>query len=90
MLGASADLEWEILPGLKYQGLYSYTTTSSEVKSWATELSNYITNIRGYEYDDPDILPNGRLEQSSRLPYGGLLQTDNMTNRSYTFRNSLL
>ncbi len=90
MLGASVDLEWEFLPGLKYQGLYSYTTTTSDVKSWATELSYYITNIRGYEYDDPDILPNSKLEQSSRLPYGGLLQTDNMTNRSYTFRNSLL
>lgn len=90
MLGASIDLEWELLPGLKYQGLYSYSTTSSEVKSWATELSYYIANIRGYEYDDPNILPNGALEQSSRLPFGGLLQMDNMTNRNYMFRNSLV
>lgn len=90
MLGASVDLEWEILPGLKYQGLYSYSTTSSEVKSWATELSYYITNIRGYEYGDPDVLPNGKLEQSSRLPFGGLLQADNMNNRNYMFRNSLV
>ena len=48
--GATFDLQWEILPGLEYQGLFSYTSSSSDTKSHATERSFYITSLRGYEY----------------------------------------
>lgn len=49
MVASSIDLSWKILPCLEYQGLLSYSVSSSEVKSYATEYSNYITSLRGYE-----------------------------------------
>lgn len=89
-LGATFDLEWKFLSYLSYKGLYSYTLSSSTIKTWATERSFYIAQYRGYEYGDPNILPNSNLEKSSPLPFGGVLQNENASNRNYTFRNSLV
>jgi hypothetical protein len=88
VLGGTIDLRWRPFEGLEYQGLLSYNTSSSEVKSYATEMSYYITNIRGYEYGS--VLPNSEEQQRSRLPFGGLVQLENSINRDYTFRNSLV
>jgi TonB-linked SusC/RagA family outer membrane protein len=88
MVGSTIDLHWQFLPGLEYQGLFSYSVSSSEVKSYATELSHYITQKRGYEYGT--MLPNSPEELASRLPFGGLVQVENAMNRDYTLRNSLV
>ena len=87
-LGSTIDLKWRLLENLEYQGLFSYTVSASEVKSYATELSHYITNVRGYEYGT--VLPNSTEEQSSRLPFGGLVQIENAANRNYSLRNSVV
>jgi TonB-linked SusC/RagA family outer membrane protein len=87
-LGSTADLHWKILPNLEYQGLLSYTVSSSEVKTYATELSHHITGWRGYEYGT--VLPNSVEELSSRLPFGGIVQIENASNRDYSFRSSLV
>lgn len=82
------DINLTLLPGLTYQGLFSYSLSSSDIKSWATEHSYYITSIRGYEYGS--VLANGAEEKATKLPYGGLLYTENASTRDYTFRNSLV
>lgn len=87
-LAPTLDITWNILPELSYQGLFSYSWNSSEIKSWATELSFYITSIRGYEYGS--VLANGPEEKATKLPYGGLLYTESASTRDYTFRNSLV
>jgi TonB-linked SusC/RagA family outer membrane protein len=87
-LGSAIDLKWRLLENLEYQGLFSYTVSSSEVKSYATELSWYITQKRGYEYGE--VLPNSPEELASRLPFGGLVQIENAANAGYAFRNSLV
>lgn len=85
---ATLDLKLELLPGLEYQGLFSYASSSSDTKQYASEKSFYITDIRGYEYGS--VIPNGTEEAGSRLPMGGILQTS-MTNVStITVRNSLV
>ena len=87
-LSTSLDLNWTILPGLQYQGVFSYGLSSSNIKSWATEQSFYITSMRGYEFGS--VLANQAEEKGSRLPWGGLLYTEESSVRDYTFRNSLV
>lgn len=85
-LSASLDLNWTLLSGLQYQGVFSYSLSSANIKSWATEQSYYIANIRGYEFG----LATRAEEEASRLPFGGLLYTEESSVRNYTFRNSLV
>ncbi|UCJ07428.1 SusC/RagA family TonB-linked outer membrane protein [Chitinophaga pendula] len=87
-LGATLDVRYELAKGLEYQGLLAYTTASSNVKSYATELSYYITQTRGYEFGT--VLANSPEELSSRLPFGGLAQIESASNKGYTVRNSLV
>ncbi len=88
MVSSSLDLSWKILPYLEYQGLVSYTVSSSEMKSYATEYSNYITSLRGYEIGE--VAANSKEESMTRLPFGGLLVTENATTNTWSFRNSLV
>ncbi|WP_306437785.1 SusC/RagA family TonB-linked outer membrane protein [Odoribacter splanchnicus] len=86
--GATIDLQLEVLPGLKYQGLLGYTSSSADTKQWATEHSYYITAIRGYEYGA--YMPSDEEINRSPLPYGGLLETDLTNTTSITVQNSLV
>ncbi len=87
LVGSTIDIQLKLIDGLQYKGLASYSVSSSEVKSHATELSYFITQKRGYEYES--VLPNSAQEKASRLPYGGLLQLESAMNKDYTVRNSL-
>jgi TonB-linked SusC/RagA family outer membrane protein len=87
-LATTVDMNLQLAKGLQYQGLLSYNIASSNIKSYATELSYYITNIRGYEFGS--VLSNSPQELSSRLPFGGLVQMQNASNKGYTWRNSLV
>ncbi|WEK37504.1 MAG: SusC/RagA family TonB-linked outer membrane protein [Candidatus Pseudobacter hemicellulosilyticus] len=87
-LSANIDLNLKLFKNVDYQGLISYATATSDVKSWATEMSHYITQLRGYEYGA--VLANSTEELKSGLPFGGLLQLQNATNSTYTIRNSLV
>lgn len=86
--GASFDLKWQIISGLEYQGLFSYTSSSSDTKSYATDRSFHITQIRGYEYGS--VESNGPETQATPLPIGGLLETDLSNVTTIMVRNSLV
>ncbi|MDY4171682.1 MAG: SusC/RagA family TonB-linked outer membrane protein, partial [Evtepia sp.] len=88
MWGATVDLTWNILPGLSYRGMFAYTSASADTKQWASERSFYITQIRGYEYGT--LLPSNEKIKISKLPMGGLLETDLTNTTSITVQNSLV
>ena len=68
--GTTIDLKWQILPGLEYQGLVAYNSSSSDTKEHATERSFYISSIRGYEYGT--IIENTSDVGVTPLPMGGV------------------
>ena len=86
--GTTLDVKWNILPGLDYQGLVSYSSSSADVKKYATERSFYVASLRGYDY--------GVYESSApefaytRLPFGGLLETGLTDVSTVTVRNALV
>lgn len=87
-LSTTADVRLQLAKGLEYQGLLSYSSATTGQKSYATELSWYITNVRGYEFGS--VPSNSPQEKSSRLPFGGLAALQSSSTKSYTFRNSLV
>lgn len=87
--GMTFNLKWQILSDLEYQGMVAYTSSSTDTKQYATELSNYITKIRGYEYGSV-AADSKEATEWTPLPNGGLLET-NLTNTSTIMvRNSLV
>lgn len=88
MWGATVDLKWKIIPDLEYQGLLSYTSTSTDTKQYATDQSFYVAALRGYDYG---AYTNASPEIGySRLPFGGLLETGLSDVSSLTIRNALV
>ena len=86
-LNANVSLNWEIVQGLKYEMSLGYSYSSSEGQSWASEYTNYITKIRGYEVGEYG--PEDDMYKSSQLPHGGELNLSNSRSESYTWRNQL-
>lgn len=85
---ASASLRWDIIRHLQFQGDASLSLASVTSKQWATEYSNVIANIRGYEVGE--VAVNSDAEKSSPLPYGGLLNTSDQKTVNYSVRGSLV
>ncbi len=80
------DLSVNLYRGLKYKGLYSYSSSHSTAIDYATEYSNYIAQIRGYNYgdtSDKDLIKN------SVLPNGGEFNETVYEQRTSLVRNSL-
>ena len=87
-LNSSLSLRFAIVDGLVFQSLLGYNYSSVHGETYYSEQSNYITNIRGYEYHtiDPET---GIMMQSGNLPHGGELTQTETRNQNYTWRNSL-
>ena len=83
---SSLSVKWNILKHLQLQGNASLSMADSKNKSWATEHSYYIANLRGYNYGQ--ALPNSAEEQASILPFGGLLNYANNGTVNYHFRGA--
>lgn len=86
--GSTFDVKWRLLPGLEYQGMFSYTSSSSDSKEYATEHSFYITQFRGYEYGS--VTADSKEAASTPLPNGGVLETDLTNTSTIVVRNSLV
>ena len=85
---AVLNLKYNITKHLQLQGTGSISLASAKTKSWATEYSNYIASIRGYEYGEAE--PNSIEEKASILPFGGLLNTMDNNNVNYSFRGAVV
>jgi TonB-linked SusC/RagA family outer membrane protein len=86
-LTAKLDLRWNIWDKLRYDFSGSVVSQHSTSQSWATERSNYVSLLRGYNYGD--ALPNSQAENISLIPYGGIFSNSNSEQLSYTVRNQL-
>lgn len=86
--GTSIDLIVPIISGLQYKGMLSYDYANTAIKSYATEKSYYITQIRGYEYGQ--FTAGSDYQKSSPLPNGGVLHTEDTNTKSYVFRSDLI
>ncbi|MCB6974693.1 MULTISPECIES: SusC/RagA family TonB-linked outer membrane protein [Butyricimonas] len=86
--GTVFDLRWRIFEDIEYQGMFSYSSSSSDTKKYASERSHYISEIRGYEYGT--VAPNSVEVTSTPLPMGGLLETDLTNVSTIATRNSLM
>lgn len=77
------NLDINIFKGLKYRGLFSYALSGSQQSDYATEMSAYVSRIRGYNYGEH----TDEQLSSSKLPYGGVYNERNYTQKTYIIRN---
>ncbi|MDN3663852.1 SusC/RagA family TonB-linked outer membrane protein [Algibacter miyuki] len=82
---ATVSLDYKITDWLTYNALTSYTYSGSVMQQYATEASNYVSKIRGYNLGAGSA---GQIEDSS-LPFGGVYNQTDYTQNSYVTRNSL-
>ncbi len=85
--GAVFNLNAHIISGLTYRGTFSYNWNNNDNNSWATDRSNSVASLRGYNY--------GAYERGSDkwnvsvIPYGGTYRASSTVSHSYTVRNTL-
>lgn len=85
--GSLLALNVKLLKGLSYSGTFSYNTSNANQRSWATDHSNVIAHMRGYNFNA--YYDTDKEYKQSQIPYGGTLKTNNTKSRSYTIRNVL-
>lgn len=85
---ANLGLRWKLLKNVEFQGDASLSLSSSRMKSWATEFTNTVSQIRGY--DMGEVQANSEEELSSPLPYGGILNSATQQNINYSFRGAFV
>lgn len=78
---------WELSKGLKFESSFGYDYSGSFGESFATEYSNYIANIRKYEFGQ--YLSTDYEYKKSNLPHGGELVINENRKENYTWRNQL-
>ncbi|MGN6417486.1 MAG: TonB-dependent receptor plug domain-containing protein, partial [Pseudobacter sp.] len=86
-INTSIDVNYDILPGLRFQTMFGYNTTTVEGRSWATERTAYIAKFRNYEYGT--VNPTDTRYINSRLPVGGELNENRSSSTAWNWRNSL-
>lgn len=84
-LNANIGINWEIRKGLKFESTFGYNYSSSHGETWASERTNYIAEIRKYEFGAYG--PNDLKYKQSSLPHGGELSVSESRNSNYTWRN---
>ncbi len=77
-LSVRANLVYKILPSLKLDGTFSYSTSNTNQEIWYGEDSYYIQSLRG-----------DRTAYNDLVPMGGQLQRIDTRNKSYTGRIQL-
>lgn len=86
-MSSNINAYYNITPELKFNTMFNLNTSSVKGESWASEYTNYIAQIRFYEYNA--ALPNSPEYLNSPLPRGGEYNSDNTTQITWGWRNSL-
>ncbi len=86
-LTSSLNAYYDITKDIKFNTLFSVSVSSVKGESWATEHSNYIAKIRGYEYGTE--LPTSAAYKLSQLPVGGQYNASNTNQFTWNWRNSI-
>lgn len=79
------NLTINLYKGLKYEGLFSYASSHSTARDYATEKTAYVATIRGYGYGEG----SEDNVKKSPLPYGGVYNETTYEQRSSLIRNGL-
>ena len=79
------NLTVNLYKGLKYEGLFSYASSHSTARDYATEKTAYVATIRGYGYGEG----SEDNVKKSPLPYGGVYNETTYEQRSSLIRNGL-
>jgi len=83
----SLSARFSRIRGLEYRGTFSYSIANSRRTTWATERSNAIAVVRGYDYGMFDEMwPEFH---NSSLPRGGIMSQANNNTVNWTIRNAL-
>ncbi|MBC6112054.1 SusC/RagA family TonB-linked outer membrane protein [Pedobacter fastidiosus] len=85
-INLAANVDYKFLKDFTFQSLVGFGYNQTKASTYATETSNMITQLRGYEYGA--ALPGTINYLGSRIPVGGIYNGYNMDNQSVTFRNS--
>ena len=86
-VNTSLTLRWRILEGLAYNTGLSYSYSSTKGQTWYSEQTNYIANLRGYDFE---AYPEGSEEyNASYLPVGGELSEMENQSITWSWRNQL-
>ncbi|RXK87067.1 SusC/RagA family TonB-linked outer membrane protein [Filimonas effusa] len=90
VLTANAVLEanYEIIPGLRLQTLFSYNAISTNGETYATEQSKYVASTLRYS-DYGTVKSVDLTYKNSRLPIGGELNELTSTSNAWNWRNSI-
>lgn len=81
------NLNVNLVKGLRYSGTFSYGTSNTSQRAWATERSNAVARMRGYDYNK--YTDTSDEYKRSVIPYGGKLSNSKNRSRNYTIRNTL-
>ncbi|MDR1415099.1 MAG: SusC/RagA family TonB-linked outer membrane protein [Odoribacteraceae bacterium] len=84
-LNLSLSLNWEIVNGLRYEMLAGFVENRNTSQAWASDHSNLVARIRGYNYGARD--PFSVDEEASPLPYGGTFSNSERRETDYSIRN---
>lgn len=80
------DLDVKLYKGLKYSGLFSYSSSHYIDNNYATQYSAHVSAIRGYDYGNTE---NKQMVEKTELPFGGVFNETTYEQRTSLIRNSL-
>jgi TonB-linked SusC/RagA family outer membrane protein len=84
---SNISVRYKFSNSFMFESLFGGNFSSIRGEVHATERSHAMTVLRGYEYGA--FGPTDPLFRQSRLPFGGQLTTNNISNYNYTWRNGL-
>ena len=84
-LKAIVNLSVNLYKGIKYNGLYSYSSSHSTSSDYAKEQSAYIAELRGFDFGEQ----TQKEFSTTSIPYGGVYNETTYTQRTSLIRNSL-
>lgn len=84
-LNANINLRWKIVNGLSFNSILGLGYSNTTGNLWYTEQSNYVANLRGYDYDRFE--EGSREYLASKLPMGGELNQMQNSSMTWNWRN---
>jgi TonB-linked SusC/RagA family outer membrane protein len=81
------NLDYQLHRNLRFSTMFSISRSNVAGNSFATERTEYIANIRGYDYGT--VKPTDAAYKASKLPTGGEYNADDNQSASLNWRNSL-
>ena len=86
-LNTNFSLKLDLWQGVDFTMTFGYNANITDGESWYTEQSNYIANLRGYNFEE--YAKDTEQYLQSELPHGGELNKSYNSSTSLTWRNQL-